>query len=88
MEVSRPKVRFRFYFVCDQKEYYFTRREAEVVVILMQGKTVAHAAERLSLSRRTVEYYVNNMKLKLGCHTKHEMLKKISRADLSNFDVL
>jgi DNA-binding CsgD family transcriptional regulator len=80
--------KYRLYFVCDNQEYYFTRREVECIVHLLDGRTVAEAAEMLDLSRRTVEYYLNNMNLKLGCHTKHELLKKVAGADLGELHMV
>jgi DNA-binding CsgD family transcriptional regulator len=78
----------RIYFVCENQEYYFTRREAECIVHLLDGKTVAETAGELELSRRTVEYYVNNMKLKLGCHSKQELLRKIGGANLGDLHMV
>lgn len=79
--------KYRLYFVCENQEYYFTRREVECIVHLLDGKTVAETAEQLDLSRRTVEYYVNNMKLKLGCHSKQELLRKIGGANLGELQM-
>jgi DNA-binding CsgD family transcriptional regulator len=53
---------------------YFTRREAECMVWMLKGKTINSIAEQLSLSPRTVEFYVKNMKAKLGCKTKYELV--------------
>lgn len=53
---------------------YFTRREAECMVWLLKGKTISSVATILKLSPRTVEYYIKNMKTKLGCRTKFELI--------------
>jgi DNA-binding NarL/FixJ family response regulator len=37
---------------------YFTRREAECMVLLLKGKTINSVANILKLSPRTVEYYM------------------------------
>lgn len=79
--------KYRLYFVCENEQYYFTRREVECIVHLLDGRTVAETADLLDLSRRTVEYYVNNMKMKLGCHSKQELLRKIGGAALGELQM-
>ncbi len=80
--------KYRLYFVCEEQEYYFTPREVQCIIHLLDGKTLAETADLLDLSRRTVEYYVNNMKLKLGCHSKQELLKKIGGANLGELHMV
>jgi DNA-binding CsgD family transcriptional regulator len=53
---------------------YFTKREAECMTWLLKGKTINSIATILNLSPRTVEYYVKNMKAKIGCRTKFELI--------------
>lgn len=60
---------------------YFTRREAECMALLLRGKTIGKVAGILKLSPRTVEYYVKNMKSKLGCRTKFELLDIVYSSD-------
>jgi DNA-binding CsgD family transcriptional regulator len=56
---------------------YFTKREAECMVLLLKGKTINSVATILELSPRTVEYYIKNMKTKVGCRTKFELIDLI-----------
>jgi len=60
---------------------YFTRREAECMLCLLKGKTVNRTAEILSLSPRTVEFYLKNMKGKLNCKTKYELVDTVLTSD-------
>lgn len=53
-----------------------TQREEECIFYLLQGKTAKSIGEILSLSRRTVEYYIENIKSKFGCSTKMELIDK------------
>lgn len=55
-------------------DLYFTRRESECMLWLLRGKTINGVALVLKLSPRTVEYYIKNMKNKLGCRTKFELI--------------
>lgn len=58
-------------------DLYFTRRESECMLWLLRGKTINGVALVLKLSPRTVEYYIKNMKNKLGCRTKFELIDLI-----------
>ncbi len=65
-------------------DIYFTRREAECMVQLLNGKTMRGAAEILNLSVRTVEFYVKNMYKKLNCHSKAELIDLVLQSDFLN----
>lgn len=66
---------------------YFTRREAECMVLLLKGKTINSVAGILNLSPRTVEYYIKNMKSKLGCRTKFELVDLVYASEfMKNVD--
>jgi DNA-binding CsgD family transcriptional regulator len=51
-----------------------TSRERECIKLLIQGKSAKETAVILRLSRRTVEFYLENIKNKLSCSYKHEVL--------------
>jgi DNA-binding NarL/FixJ family response regulator len=53
-----------------------TKREREVFDLVVGGLTNAIIAERLSISRRTVEIHRANMLRKLGLRNQHEQLVK------------
>ena len=73
----------RIYFVGGiYKGVYFTRREAQVLFHLLKGKTIPEVAQKLSLSPRTIEFYVKNMRLKLGAYSKDELIEKIKNTDI------
>jgi DNA-binding CsgD family transcriptional regulator len=63
---------------------YFTKREAECMVLLLRGKTINSVANILKLSPRTVEYYIKNMKSKLGCRTKFELIDLVYASEFMN----
>ena len=54
---------------------YFSPRELECAELLIKGATVSKIAEQLMLSPRTIEFYLNNMKAKVGCKTKTELIE-------------
>lgn len=60
---------------------YFTQREAECMLCFLMGRTIATTAEVLHLSPRTIEYYVKNMRNKLNCRTKSELIGLVLESD-------
>lgn len=64
--------------VLKRKNVELTERQLQCAEYLLQGKTAREIAELLGLSRRTVEYYLSNIKSKLECKNKAEMILKIS----------
>lgn len=59
------------------KNIHLTRQEARCMVCLLRGNSMKLAANALGLSARTVEYYVNNIKKKLRCRTKAELIGQV-----------
>ena len=56
---------------------YLTGREEECAIHLMQGNTLKEIARHLELSPRTVEFYMKNIKNKLNCRTKFQMMRAL-----------
>lgn len=59
-------------------------REIECIVHILRGKTSKQIAKMLSLSHRTIEFYIGRLKTKLHCHTKSELIEKILSGSLIN----
>lgn len=53
---------------------YLTPRELECMKLFCQGISAKQVGKKLGLSYRTVEFYLNNLKKKLNCHTRFELL--------------
>ncbi len=70
-----------YYLDNQDKTLYLTHREAECMVHIAKGCTIRDTGERLKLSARTVEFYVKNIKKKLGCRTKSELIQRIYNSD-------
>ena len=60
-----------------------TKRESECIKLLGTGKSVKEVASVLSISPRTVEFYVNQVKEKTGCYSKSKLLKIIQSSSLN-----
>ncbi len=54
-----------------------TQREITCVIHLLQNRTAQETAELMNLSRRTVESYLDNIKVKMDCDTKADLLAKL-----------
>lgn len=54
-----------------------TKREKECLKLSLRGLQATQIGELLSISPRTVECYLDNIKQKFHCHTKYELLSKI-----------
>lgn len=64
---------------------YFTKREAECMVLLLKGNMIDCMAKRLKLSPRTIEYYLKNMKAKVDCRTKFELIDLINTSEFMQY---
>jgi len=49
-----------------------TRREREVATLLAQGLTNRQIAEKLFIAERTAEHHVEQIRYKLGFHTRSQ----------------
>jgi DNA-binding CsgD family transcriptional regulator len=54
---------------------YFSKQEIKCLRLLISGKTIRLISEHMSLSPRTVEYYLENIKRKLQIKTKSELIE-------------
>jgi DNA-binding CsgD family transcriptional regulator len=63
---------------------HLSYREAECVVHLLRGRSLKGIAKVLDLSPRTVEFYLKNVKRKLECRTKFELVDRILRSEFLN----
>jgi len=78
-----PRKTLRKYFLGEKYPgIYLTEREAQTIGYFLRGKTTVEVAAILKLSRRTVEFYLKNMKIKLNCRLKSELITKVHSSDL------
>lgn len=59
-----------------------TRREAQVMSYLLLGKTMQSIGFILSISPRTVEFYIQNLKVKFACRTRSELIACVTQGKL------
>lgn len=58
-----------------QAQLHFSKREREILHLLIRGKSAREIGEILSLSRRTVEHYLEISKTKTGSTSKSELIE-------------
>lgn len=57
----------------------FTTRERQILQHLVCGMSAKIIADRLIISRRTVEHHIENMKAKLNCPTKYDLINRCAK---------
>lgn len=57
--------------------WHFSKREKECIAYIIRGKTLKETANLLGLSKRTVEYYFEQIKIKLGVYSKSDAIEKL-----------
>ena len=60
----------------------FSKREKDIIRLLLQGKGNKQIALELEISNRTVEFHLSNIYGKLGVHTRAEALLKLAKSHL------
>lgn len=59
-----------------------TKREMQVAQLIIEGKTAKESASHLDISMRTVESYIENIKNKLACNRKGDLIVKLIKSEL------
>lgn len=72
----------KYYLNTQGTDDYLTEREKECVDHLILGKTIKETAKLMNLSPRTVEFYLKNIRKRLDCQTKGQLIEKVQKAYL------
>jgi len=67
------EIKIKAYHLKD--DIYLSQREKDCLHYLASGRTMKEIARLINLSPRTVEYYINTLKLKTNSHTKSNLIK-------------
>jgi DNA-binding CsgD family transcriptional regulator len=66
---------------------FLTRRQNDCALLLLKGMKYHEIADKLNLSRRTIETHVEYLRTKLNCRNKSELIIKLSKISLDPFDL-
>lgn len=72
----------RYYVGEPYPEVYLTQREMEIAILLIQGWRYKPISEQLSLSIRTIEFYIQNIKLKFHCDNKKALVSLLRKIEI------
>lgn len=59
-----------------------SKREFECLFYLVQGRTMKEIARFMNLSSRTIEFHLNNVKKKLNCNKKSQVIETLLRNEI------
>ncbi|MBT4879833.1 MAG: hypothetical protein HOI80_01425 [Alphaproteobacteria bacterium] len=68
-----------------EKDKFIRYREAEAIYFLSRGRTMKETAFCMSLSPRTVEKYLENVRSRLECFSKSELIEVFLKNKLQNY---
>lgn len=69
------------YYLKDSNQY-LSKREVMCVNHLLQGESAKKIAQTLKISPRTVEWHINNAKVKTNCRTKSQLIDLLKNTEL------
>lgn len=84
-DILQPDGQFSYMIIENIKEYGITDRQLECLFYLLRGKSAVDIAALLDLSNRTVETHIENLRQKLNCSKKSELIEKALNTGLSNY---
>ena len=65
----------------------FSKRERETLSYLVKGYKYEYIGNSMGISKRTIECYVKNMRVKVDAYSKDDLIKKVTKLlgwDLKN----
>lgn len=80
-EIVLNKMNVERYFI-DKGDFntHLTKREFRCASLLIKGYDFKSIANKLNISSRTVETHINNIKLKLNCHSRMQLVELLNKA--------
>lgn len=74
---GKVKKQFVYTIECENSNpYRLSQRQLECLFFLLRGKSSKEIGKILNLSPRTIESYIDEIKLKMGCSIKSQVIEK------------
>ena len=80
MNMSFPQSLY-FYSLKEIQGILFTRREIDIIACILSGRAAKKIAAFLSISPRTVENYIRNIMIKIGCGSQEQIIDFIEKSN-------
>ncbi len=75
LKLNAPSLEQDLYFMKENKVKKFTNKESKCISGLAKGLTYKCIAKELSISEKTVETHINNIRSKIGHYSKSDLAK-------------
>ena len=72
----------------EQQSVKLTKREVEVLTLVIEGKSSKEVAEQLFVSKRTVDFHLANIYDKLNVTNRVQAFREATRRGLITFNVI
>ena len=72
------------FLILNNTQVELSKRELDCLAAIFKGLSAKKIADNLQLSKRTVESYIENLKIKMNCNNKADMIKSILNNNLEN----
>lgn len=75
---SEKKIQTNIYSIAKEYEcpYQLSQRQQECLFYLLKGNSAKQIGKLLNISNRTVEGYIDHLKVKFGCLTRQQLFEK------------
>jgi len=81
-DIEKPaRIIQRYYLSEPYEKVYFTFQEARCLLHCKKNSRYKSISQALNISERTVEFYLKNMRGKLRCKTKKELLQVTEKGE-------
>ena len=70
--------------ILNNTQVELSKREIDCLAAIFKGLSAKKISDNLQLSKRTVESYIENLKIKMNCNNKADMIKAILNNNLEN----
>jgi DNA-binding NarL/FixJ family response regulator len=72
----------------EQQSVKLTKREVEVLTLVIEGKSSKEVAEQLFVSKRTVDFHLANIYDKLNVTNRVQAFREATRRGLISFNLI
>lgn len=82
---NKPHMRTKYYLGKEYTDIYFTEQEARCMFYFLKGYASKEIGIMMQISKRTVIFYCYNMRKKVHCSSKNELVNLILKTDFLHY---